>query len=380
MGLKQVAILGSTGSIGQQTLEVIRAFPDRFQVVALGAGKNIELLAKQVEEFKPKSVYFQEQGEIPFSSYLSLEEIAAQPEIDLVVVATSGKVGLIPTLIALKQGKKVALANKEVLVMAGEMVTSQAEQHGAEILPLDSEPSALWQCLCGEDPARIARLILTASGGPFHSRPLKELARITPEETLKHPVWKMGKKVTVDSATLMNKGMEVVEAHWLFRMPFEQIDVVVHPEGIVHSMVEFVDGSTKAHLSPPDMRLFIQYALFYPERLPNHQLPMLDWSKLQSLSFKPPDFDKFPCFKLAIEAGKRGGTYPAVLCAADEVAVELFLSHSIGFMDIFKVVEETLEQHQDISHPSLEEILAADAWARETAINIATQERYKPCY
>jgi len=378
-GLKRVAILGSTGSIGQQTLEVVRALKDRFCVVALGAGKNVKLLTRQVEEFRPKLLSIQgtgkeEQGRsllslVPYSSFLSLEEMACHPDVDLVVVATSGKAGLAPTLAAIRAGKQIALANKEVLVMAGELVMAEAKQYGVEITPIDSEHSAIWQCLRGEYKEKVARLILTASGGPFLRYPMEQLAAITPEQALKHPTWQMGEKVTVDSATLMNKGMEIIEAHWLFNLPLQHINVLIHPESIVHSLVEFADGSVKAQLSSPDMRLPIQYALSYPERLFNPQLPRIDWGRLTSLNFEPPDLTRFPCLRLAMETGEKGGTYPAVLCAADEVAVGLFLSYRIGFLDIARLVEETLGHHQSISHPLLEEILAADAWAREYAEN-----------
>jgi len=377
--MKRIAILGSTGSIGQQTLEVVRPFSDRFSVLALGAGKNVELLARQVEEFQPKLVSFQgtrNEGpgkdvsfQVPDSEFLSLEEIACHPEVDLVVIATSGKAGLAPTLAAIRAGKQIALANKEVLVMAGGIVMAEAKRQGVEIFPVDSEHSAIWQCLRGENRAEVAQLILTASGGPFFHYTLEQMAAITPEQALRHPTWQMGEKVTVDSATLMNKGMEVIEAHWLFDLPLQHIDVLIHPGSIVHSMVEFADGSVKAQLSVPDMRLPIQYALSYPERLPNPNLPRTDWDRFASLSFEPPDLTRFPCLRLAIEAGEKGGTYPAVLCAADEVAVGLFLSHRIGFVDIAKLIEETLEHHQSISDPSLDEILVADAWAGEYAEN-----------
>ncbi len=378
-GVKRIAVLGSTGSIGQQTLEVARLSDGRFSVVALGAGKNVELLARQVQEFEPRLVSVQEVGNeenttnalsrFPRSELLSLEEIACHPEVDLVVVATSGRAGLAPTLAAIRAGKRIALANKEVLVMAGGIIMAEAKEHGVEILPVDSEHSAVWQCLRGENPKDVARLILTASGGPFSHRTLEEMAGITPEQALNHPTWQMGEKVTVDSATLMNKGMEVIEAHWLFDLPLRDINVLIHPGSIVHSMVEFADGSVKAQLSVPDMRLPIQYALSYPERLVNRQLPKIDWDKLSSLNFGPPDLTRFPCLRLAREAGESGGTYPGVLCAADEVAVSLFLSHRIGFLDIARLVEETLERHQGTDSPSLEEILAADVWAREHAEN-----------
>jgi len=377
--MKRIAILGSTGSIGQQTLEVVRLFSHRFSIVGLGAGRNVELLARQVEEFKPKLVSFQATGNedqgkavlscAPGSRLVSLEEMACHSGVDLVVVATSGKAGLAPTLAAIRAGKQIALANKEVLVMAGKIVMAEAKEHAIEVFPVDSEHSAIWQCLRGESKGEVARLILTASGGPFPHYNLEQMATITPEQALSHPTWRMGEKVTVDSATLMNKGMEIIEAHWLFDLPLQHIKVLIHPGSIVHSLVEFIDGSVKAQLCMPDMRLPIQYALTYPERLANPELPKVDWNKLSSLHFEPPDLTLFPCLRLAVEVGERGGTYPAVLCAADEVAVGLFLTHRIGFLDIARLVEDTLEQHQGIGNPSLDEILAADAWAGEHAKN-----------
>ena len=274
------------------------------------------------------------------------------------------KAGLSPTLAAVRAGKNVALANKESLVTAGEIITSEAKLNGARILPIDSEHSAIWQCLAGETQ-KATRIILTASGGPFRRFSPAQLEKVTVEQALNHPSWQMGEKVTIDSATLMNKGLEVIEAHWLFDMPYDSIEVLIHPQSIIHSMVEFIDGSTKAQLSHPDMRLPIQYALSYPERLSNPQLPRLDWKRLDSLTFEPPDFDSFPCLKLAVEAGRRGGTYPAVLCAADEEAVDLFLSQRIKFTEIARLIESALEQHQAIARPTIEQILAADAWARQ---------------
>ena len=371
--MKRLAILGATGSIGQQTLEVVRSFGDRFQVIGLGAGRNLPLLERQIEEFQPKLVSIEEADlrqslRRPEHELSSLDELASHPDVDLVVIAISGKAGLGPTLASIEAGKSIALATKEVLVMAGEIVTTAARRRGVEILPIDSEPSAIWQCLRGEERS-VARLILTASGGPFRELAREQLATVTPQQALDHPTWKMGKKITIDSATMMNKGFEVIEAHWLFDVLMAKIEVVVHPQSIVHSFVEFVDGSVKAQLSPPDMRLPIQYALFYPERPPS-ELPRLDFSNIGPLTFEAPDLERFPCLRLALEAGRRGGTYPAVLSAADEVAVELFLEQRISFLDIATLVEEALEQHQSIPHPSLEEILAADAWARERAAKI----------
>jgi len=376
--VKKIAILGSTGSIGRQALDVVRALPDELKVVALTGHKNLELLGRQISEFQPKMFCASAKPDISYGGeFLSVEEIASHPEVDFVIVATAGKAGLSPTLAALKAGKTVALANKEVLVMAGEIIVREASLHQAQILPIDSEHSAIWQCLQREEN-KPRRLFLTASGGPFYHYSQSQLAEVTPEQALQHPVWKMGRKVTIDSATLMNKGLEVIEAHWLFSFPFDSIEILIHPQSIVHSMVEFMDGSLKAQLSWPDMKLPIQYALSYPRRWLNPELPRLDWNKISSLNFEPVDYNKFPCLKLAMDAGKSGGTYPAVLCAADEVAVELFLSHRIGFTDIAKIVQKTLEQHRNTSQPSLEEILAADAWAREYAARFSPGHYNEP--
>jgi 1-deoxy-D-xylulose-5-phosphate reductoisomerase len=376
--IKRVAVLGSTGSIGRQTLEIINTLPDRFRIIGLAAGKNHDLLARQISQFQPRFIHFEDkpQTHLTRAEYeiLSPEEMASHPEVDIVVIATSGKWGLKPTLTAVKAGKRVALANKESLVMAGEIITTEAKRSGAQILPVDSEHSAIWQCLKGEKQ-KPSQLILTASGGPFYHYSPALLGEVTVEQALKHPSWRMGRKVTIDSATLMNKGLEVIEAHWLFNMPFNSINVLIHPQSIIHSMVEFSDGSVKAQLSYPDMRLPIQYALSYPQRLANPQLPRLDWKNLKELSFELPDLNTFPCLKLAIEAGRKGGTYPAALCGADEVAVELFLSHRIKFADIARLVEQALEAHKATPHPTLEEILAADNWAREKVIQLAIGDK-----
>lgn len=369
--MKRLALLGSTGSIGRQTLEVVATFPEKLQIVALAAGSNLSLLEEQARQFRPRFVYYEAAHLLPAiaAEFLSLEEMASHPEIDLLVVATSGKAGLLPTLAALKAGKSVALANKEALVMAGELVTAAARQAGVTLLPVDSEHSALWQCLRGEEGNQtVARLILTASGGPFRDFAPTELSRVTPEEALRHPTWRMGRKVTIDSATLMNKGMETIEARWLFDVPLERIEVVLHPESLIHSLVEFADGSCKAQLSFPDMRLPIQYALSYPERWANPALPRLFWERPLACHFQPLAEGRFPCLHLAREAGKKGGTFPAVLCAADEVAVGRFLEGKIGFLDIPRLIEEVLGQHRGVAKPSLEEILTADAWAREQAL------------
>ncbi len=365
--MKRLAVLGSTGSIGRQTLEVARALPHHFQITALAAGGNLKLFNEQVEEFRPQFVYVHDdasmKARIDTPQPLSMEDIARHPDVDLVVVATSGGVGLGPTLAAVEDGKAVALANKEALVIAGEIITALAEHSGARILPVDSEHSAIWQCLEGE--ARPTRLILTASGGPFLALSPTELIRVTPEQALKHPRWEMGPKITIDSATLMNKGLEVIEARWLFDMPLNRIDILIHPQSIVHSLVEFADGSVKAQLGCPDMRLPIQYALSYPERIKNPVLPRLEWEDMANLTFLPPHHGAFPCLDLALEAGEKGGTYPAVLCAADEVAVGAFLKGRIPFTDIPRLVEEALTRHSSISHPTPEDLVAVGDWARK---------------
>ncbi len=369
--MKGLAILGSTGSIGRQTLDVVRSLPDRFKVIGLAAGGNLELLGRQVEEFRPEMLYYLHSPKeelIPNTGwkYTSMEELVVHPAVDVIMVGTVGREGLHPTLAALNARKNVALANKEVIVMAGNVIMAQAQRNGIEILPVDSEPSAMWQCMRGEDKD-ILRIILTASGGPFRNRPIAELAAVTQEEALEHPTWRMGRKITIDSATLMNKGMEVIEANWLFGIPIDRIEVVIHPQSIIHSMVEFCDGSIKAQLGPPDMRLPIQYALSYPERWLNPTLPQLNPIEVGNLSFEPLDVARYPCFRLALEAGKKGGTYPAVLAAADEIAVGMFLSYQIGFHEIPKIIENTLAAHQTVKYPSLEDVLDADTWAREFA-------------
>ncbi|MDD4985672.1 MAG: 1-deoxy-D-xylulose-5-phosphate reductoisomerase [Dehalococcoidales bacterium] len=379
--IKQLAILGSTGSIGQQALDVVRAFPQRFRVIGLAAGRNIDLLTKQVNEFRPRLVYFQDgksgRGLTDINcEFLSPEGIASHPEVDTVVIATSGESGLLPLAAAVKAGKEIALANKESLVAAGEIIIREAGLSKARILPIDSEHSAIWQCLKGENE-KPARLLLTASGGPFLHYSKARLSKVTVEQALKHPSWRMGRKVTIDSATLMNKGLEVIEAHWLFNMPFESIKVLIHPQSIVHSLVEFVDGSVKAQLGYPDMRLPIQYALSYPERWPNPHVERLNWDVMSNLTFGQVDPDVFPCLRLAIEAGKKGGTYPAVLCAADEVAVGLFLSRRLKFTDIACLVERVLERHQMVACPDLDEIISADGWAREMASRFVSGD--SPC-
>ncbi len=361
--MTRVALLGSTGSIGTQTLRVARHLRDRVEIVALAGGWNTRLLSRQIEEFRPRMYH----SVVPFelssagSCQTTLEEIVTDEHVDAVVVATGGHVGLKPTLAALRHGKRVALANKEVLVMAGAQVMETASRSGAELIPVDSEHSAIWQCIRGEPPPH--RIILTASGGPFFDYSSGQLDQVTADEALAHPVWSMGSKITIDSATMMNKGLEIIEARWLFEMPYDQIDVLIHRECLVHSMVEFIDGSVKAQLSMPDMALSIQYALTYPDRVAGAASP-LPWDMARTLSFEPADSDRFPCLKLARDAGKAARTYPAVLCGADEAAVELFLHGTIGFQDIARMVDSALDAHEPGDASDLDSILAADEWAR----------------
>ena len=362
--MKKLVILGSTGSIGRQTLDVVRAFPDRFDVVGLAAGTNLQLLQQQIEEFHPEHVWcLNPPARWPNGlSFTPMEDMVCLDEVDTVMVATMGNVGLTPTLNALKHGKLVALSNKEPIVMAGELIKEFEARYGGAVLPVDSEPSAIWQCLRGEDNP-ISRLMITGSGGPFRTSPLEELEGVTPEQALKHPTWSMGQKITIDSATLMNKAFEVIESHWLFQVPWERIEVVIHPQSTIHSMVEFEDGSVKAQLGPPDMRLPIQYSLFYPQRFPNDMIPKLDTGIGHSLTFQPMEPERYPCFDLAVNAARQGGTYATVLSAADEVAVEAFLQRRIGFTDIYRVVDRVLSDHEPLPGRNAEEVLEANRWA-----------------
>jgi 1-deoxy-D-xylulose-5-phosphate reductoisomerase len=372
----RVVVLGSTGSIGRQTLDVIKQHGPRFKVVGLAGGNNTTLLEDQCREFKPVVVCCTEREQHmalkaasgPKTRWASLEEMAAHPEADVVVVATSGAAGLGPTLAALRAGKAVALANKEVLVMAGHTVTREAERGHGELRPVDSEHSAIWQCLWGEDIASVSKIILTASGGAFRDKPVRDLASVTPREALRHPTWDMGRKVTIDSATLMNKGFEAIEARWLFNIPMDRVEVIMHRESIVHSLVEFEDGSVKAQLGEPDMRLPIQCALTYPARIDHPAVPRLNLARTKALHFEEPDMARYPCLRLALEAGAKGGSWPAVLAAADEVAVEQFALGAIGFTDIAKVVDAALSAHDGAADPDLETVLEADAWARRVAL------------
>jgi 1-deoxy-D-xylulose-5-phosphate reductoisomerase len=361
--MKRIAVLGSTGSIGRQTLDVVRWHPDEFQIVALVAARASDVFEAQLDEFHPRLTCL-----TSLEGADNLVEIACDPDIDLLVVATSGTVGFRPTIAALAAGKPVALANKETLIMAGHLVTEAATLSGAPLLPIDSEHSAIWQCLQGEQPyaERVQRLVLTASGGAFRDRPADSLADVTPAEALKHPTWTMGPKITIDSATLMNKGLEVIEAHWLFGLPFDCIDVVIHHQSVIHSLVEFVDGSVKAQLGMPDMRLPIQYAMAHPRRL-STPTPRLDLTSVGQLTFSGVDHAKYPCLELAYEAGRLGGTYPTVLNAANEEAVARFLDGALGFTHIADLIDATLQSHKPRPVPTLEEVVEADTWARHFA-------------
>ncbi len=377
-GLTQnIIVLGSTGSIGRQTLDIVRSFPNRLRVIGLAGGYNLRLLSDQISEFKPRFVFCQgDPAQLPSGNFefMSQEEMADHNDVDTVVAASSGVSGLMPLLSAIKAGKKVALANKESLVTAGAIIIPMSRKHHAQIKPVDSEHSAVWQCLEGEKSAP-SRIILTASGGPFRGYSGAELEEVTAEQALRHPSWKMGRKVTIDSATLLNKGLEVIEAHWLFQIPYENIDVLVHPQSVIHSMVEFADGAVKAQLGAPDMHLPIQYALSHPERWGNAELPQMDFSRVNRLDFEQPDYDKFPCLRLALEAGRKGGTYPAALCAADEVAVDMFLEGRIKFSDIAVLIDNALAKHSNTTHPAIEDIMLADAQAREVIKESIKQER-----
>jgi 1-deoxy-D-xylulose-5-phosphate reductoisomerase len=375
---KRVVILGSTGSIGESALKVARDLPERMEVVGLAAGRSAQALLAQAKEFKPRAVALCDErgleairGELPAGTAAhggaqGLIELATLPEADLVLISIVGTAGLAPALAAIRAGKAIAVASKEILVMAGEEVTREAAKHNVAILPVDSEHNAIFQCLVGEPARHIRRLILTASGGPFRRTAKEDLARVTPEQALKHPTWNMGRKITIDSATLFNKGLEMIEARWLFGVPMEQVDVVVHPQSIVHSLVEFVDGSQLAQLSHSDMCFPIQYAVTYPDRLPNRLKP-LNLAEVGALQFEAPDPERFPALRLAREAGMTGGTLPAVMNAANEIAVPAFLEGKIPFPAIWETVEAVMRQHRLVEHPHLDEILQADAWARAAA-------------
>ncbi len=376
----RVAILGSTGSIGRQALDVIRQLPDRFSVVALAAGQNVDSLARQVIEFAPAYAWAEADSRplrdalaATGAEWLSMDEMALLPQVDVLLVGTAGAAGLTPTLRALEAGRAVALANKEVLVMAGHLVRTAMLHGGGDLRPVDSEHSAIWQCLWGEELHAIRRILLTASGGAFRDFDQQQLAAVTAEQALNHPTWKMGAKITVDSASLMNKGMETIEAMWLFDVPMEKVEVVLHRESIVHSLVEFSDGSIKAQLGLPNMKLPIQLALAYPERMPVPPVPPLDLAAVGSLHFGKPDAGRFPCLSLAMEAGRAGGTMPAVMAAADEIAVGRFLAGGIPFPGIPTVIDRVMQRHSPVHQPDFEAVLDADRWARAEAATIASE-------
>lgn len=374
--MKRIAILGSTGSVGVNVLKVISQFPDRFSVAGLTTNTNTARLKRQIERFHPAVIAIRDEDIAHkwrtrkvklYTGLDGLVEVATDPRVDLVVIAISGSTGLIPTLEAIKAGKIIALANKESLVMAGEIIMDLARANKVKILPLDSEHSAIFQCLAGRDESELSKIYLTASGGPFRDVSKARLRFVSPQEAISHPKWKMGRKISVDSATLMNKGLEVIEAHLFFDIAVERIEVLIHPEAIVHSFVEFVDGAILAQLGTPDMRLPIQYALTYPERLKS-QIPSVDFSKISSLTFSPPDINKFPCLGIAYQVAREGGSFPCVLNAVNEECVVAFLKGKIRLPDIPKILNKVLSKHNKVDQPSLDKILEIDKWAREEAI------------
>ncbi|HDR3648393.1 TPA: 1-deoxy-D-xylulose-5-phosphate reductoisomerase [Bacillus anthracis] len=373
--MKNISLLGASGSIGTQTLDVLRSHPDQFRLVAFSVGKNIDYAVKVIQEFSPQIVSVQREEDVLKLQAVSgntkivygsegLLEVALHPDAEIVVNAVVGSVGLLPTLRAIEAKKTIGIANKETLVTAGHLVMEAARKHNVSLLPVDSEHSAIFQCLNGENEKRISRLIITASGGSFRDKTRDELHHVTVEDALRHPNWSMGSKITIDSATMMNKGLEVIEAHWLFGIPYEQIDVVLHKESIIHSMVEFEDRSVMAQLGSPDMRVPIQYALTYPDRLPLSDAKQLNLWEIGTLHFEKMNQERFRCLRFAYEAGKAGGSMPAVMNAANEVAVEAFLQKRIGFLTVEDLIEKAMNHHNVIARPSLEEILEIDAATR----------------
>ncbi|MBU5677452.1 1-deoxy-D-xylulose-5-phosphate reductoisomerase [Alkaliphilus sp. MSJ-5] len=373
--MKNISILGSTGSIGKQTLDVVKNHRERFKVVGLSALENIDEVEKQIYEFDPEivAIFNQDKAEILsnrvgrkikiVSGIDGLIEVATLNSANIVVTSVVGSIGLIPTLEAIRCNKTIALANKETLVVAGELVMNEAQKYGVEIIPVDSEHSAIFQCLQGEDIKNISRIILTASGGSFRDWTKEEIEKASAEDALRHPTWNMGQKVTIDSATLMNKGLEVIEARWLFNLELDKIDVIVHPQSIIHSMVEYKDNSIISQMGLPDMRTPIQYALSYPERI-NSNVEKLDFNKLEELTFMAPDTNRFPCLSLAYEALKIGKTMPCVLNGANEVLVEYFLKNKIRFYDIPELIEKAMSVHEPFSYKTVDELLEVDKWVR----------------
>lgn len=370
MTKQRLAILGSTGSIGTQVLEIVRQHPDKFEIVVLTANTNAELLARQINEFNPEhglicndDLYDDLTERVLTDTALhsgedALAELVTLEEVDTVLNSLVGFAGFVPTYEAVHAGKKIALANKESLVVGGELIIKALKNSRSELIPVDSEHSAMLQCIVGEPQDKIEKIIITASGGPFRELTRDQMQAVTRDEALKHPNWDMGAKITIDSSTMMNKGLEIIEAHWLFGLPIEKIEPVIHPQSIIHSIVTYVDGSSKAQLGPPDMKVPIIYALTYPDRLPL-ETPRMDWSTTHELTFSPVDFERFPCVKLAMDAVETGGTAPAILNAANEVAVERFLNEEIGYIDIPKIVEKSLDKLSDgteITYDSIKEI------------------------
>ena len=376
--MKRVILLGSSGSIGESTCKVARALPDKMKIVGLGVAKSTERLLEQAKEFGVKALAVSDpqaaekvKSKLPagakfFPGAEGLARMVEETEADMVLVAIVGTAGLAPALAALRSGKDLAVASKEILVLAGSAVMAEAKKRKRQVLPVDSEHNAIFQCLQGANEKEVRKVILTASGGPFRQSRAAELEKVTVAQALKHPTWSMGKKITIDSATMFNKGLEMIEAHWLFGLPMKQVEVVVHPQSIVHSMVEFIDGSVLAQLSVTDMCFPIQYAVTFPERMPSG-LPPLDLAKLGSLTFEAPDEKRFPALRLAREAGEAGGTLPGVFNAANEVAVEAFLAEQIPFPRIWGMVEEVMQKHTTLSSPDLDAIIEADRWARSEA-------------
>jgi len=392
--VKAITLLGSTGSIGTQTLDIVAEHPDRFRIVGLAAGNNITLLAQQIKQFRPEIVAIHNPDKLPelkaaiasidpqpilLAGETGVVEVAGYGDSESVVTGIVGCAGLLPTLAAIKAGKDIALANKETLIAGGPVVLPLVEEHGVKLLPADSEHSAIFQCLQGVPEGGLRKIILTASGGAFRDWPVEKLAQAKVSDALKHPNWSMGRKITIDSATLMNKGLEVIEAHFLFGMDYDNIEIVIHPQSIIHSLIEVQDTSVLAQLGWPDMRLPLLYALSWPERIYT-DWETLDLVKVGNLTFRNPDHNKYPCMQLAYAVGRAGGSMPAVLNAANEQAVALFLDEKIGFLEIPKVIEQVCDRHQsqNTSHPSLDDILEADQWARQMVLEVADGVKSTP--
>ena len=367
--MKGLSVLGSTGSIGTQTLDVVRAHPDKLKIVGLAANSNYKLLLNQIEEFKPQFVYLNTYNtalnNLPDCVHVvdDISDLIINGQVEIVVTATTGYASIIPTLAAVDLGIDIALANKESIVMLGPILMNKIEKSSSSLLPLDSEPSAIWQCIRGENSPP-EKLLITASGGAFRDVDIKELKNVNKNDALKHPTWNMGAKITVDSATMMNKAFEVIEAKWLFNVDWDQIEVVIHPESIIHSMVEFEDGVTKAQLSVPDMRLPIQHALFFPERIKSSEPNRFRPTDTKQLTFKEIDRERYPCFHMAIDYAKRGDTWPSALCGADEGAVDKFLEGSISFVEIESVIKHVMELHRPCKNPNVDQIIDAYRWAK----------------